>query len=135
MKKISLLALTAITLVACGDNKPTPEDFQTIEQEAKNASGETALTILSLGAAGDYIVQLPATDALVAIAKKDKSVTFLSVDNPSQYISDGTCLLNIIPKRTMENMNMPENTCNFRLFCGNADDMNAEVYAVEVCSE
>ena len=36
MKKLSLLALAAVTLVACGDSKPTPEDYTTIETEIQN---------------------------------------------------------------------------------------------------
>lgn len=136
MKKLSLLALVAVSLAACGDNKPTPADFATIETEIQNvaAQGEN-ISIVALGQAGDYMLPLPATDALTAIAAKDKTVTFLSVENPAQYVAEGTCLLNIIPQNTMAAMNTPENKCNFRLFCGTAEDMGAEVYAVEVCSE
>ncbi len=136
MKKLSLLALTAIALAACGDNKPTPADFAAIETEIQNASANgTPVSIVALGQGGDYIIPLPATDVLTKIASMDKTVTFLSVENPAQYVTEGTCLLNIIPENTMAAMNTPENKCNFRLFCGTAEEMGAEVYAVEVCSE
>lgn len=137
MKKLSLLALVAAALVACGENnKPTPEDFKTVEAEIQAVNtAETPLTIISIGAAGDYVIAIPATDALKAVAAKEKTVTFLSVENPQQLVKEGQCLINIIPQKTMMEMNTPENKCNFRIFCGNADDMNAEAYAVEVCSE
>lgn len=133
MKKLSLIALTAAVLTACGENKPTPEDFVTIETELQSSAD--ILAVLSIGPAGDYIVPVNASDAILEIANKDKSVTFLSAENPAPYIKEGQCLLNIIPQRTMEMMNMPENKCNFRLFCGNAEEAGNEVYAVEVCSE
>lgn len=139
MKKLSLFAIAAATLAACDSTPttPTPADFKTIEMEIQNnavANGQT--TILSLGAQGDYIIALPATDALLEIAAKQKTVAFMSVSDGAQYVADGTCLLNIIPDNTMQMMGTPENKCNFRLFCGTADDMNNnQFYAVEVCSE
>ncbi len=136
MKKLSLLALTAVALAACGDNLATPEDYVTINTEIqKSSSNDAPISIVALGQGGDYIVSLPATDALTKIASKKKTVTFLSIDNPAQYAAEGTCLLNIIPDNTMASMNTPENKCNFRLFCGTAADMETEFYAVEVCSE
>ena len=136
MKKLSLLALAAVTLVACGDSKPTPEDYTAIETEIQNSvANGVALSITAIGQQGDYIITLPATETLTAIGNKARTVAFLSVENPAQYVAEGTCLLNIIPQNTMAAMNTPENKCNFRLFCGTAEDMGAEVYAVEVCSE
>ena len=136
MKKLSLLAIAAVALVACGEQKPTPADFATIETEINNAaSADQPIAIVALGAAGDYVISLPANEAVLAVAAKEKSATFLSIENPAQYIAEGTCLLNIIPDNTMAAMNTPENKCNFRLFCGTAEDMNAEFYAVELCSE
>ena len=132
MKKSSLLALTAVALVACGENKPTPADYTTVESEITKV---TNLSILALGVGGDYIVALPESDALTEIASKAKTVKFLSVADPQNYLTEGNCLLNIIPANTMAAMNTPENTCNFRLFCGTADDItNNEFYAVELCS-
>ena len=137
MKKLSLLAIAAVALAACGDQKPTPADFATIETEINNTtSSEQPISIVALGAAGDYIISLPANEAVLAVAAKEKSVTFLSVETPEQYITEDTCLLNIIPDNTMAAMNTPENKCNFRLFCGTAEDINNnEFYAVELCSE
>lgn len=138
MKKLSLLALTAVALVACGDNnkKTTPEDFKTIENELQViATNGEPLTIVSLGTAGDYLLQIPKTEAIENIAGKEKTAKILSAEVNADLIKDGYCLLNIIPKKTMEEMNMAGNTCNFRLFCGNIDDTNEEFYAVEVCSE
>ena len=137
MKKLSLLAIAAVALVACGEQKPTPADFATIETEINNAaSADQPIAIVALGAAGDYVISLPANEAVLAVAAKEKSATFLSIENPAQYIAEGTCLLNIIPDNTMAAMNTPENKCNFRLFCGTAEDItNNEFYAVELCSE
>ena len=136
MKKLSLLALTAVALVACGDNKPTPADFAAIETEIQNsATNAEPISIVALGTNGDYVVALPASETLTAIAAKEKTVTFLSIENPAQYVTEGTCLLNIIPQNTMAAMNTPENKCNFRLFCGTAEEMGGETYAVEGCSE
>lgn len=133
MKKLSLLALAAVTLVACGENKPTPEDFSAIEQEIQ--ANPDVVSIVTLGPAGDYVVTVNASETILKIADMKKTVTFLSAENPSAFIEEGKCLLNIIPAKTMEDMNMPENKCNFRLFCGTVEDAAAEVYAVEVCSE
>ncbi len=139
MKKLSLFALTAAVLAAC-DTTPTgttPADFDAIETEIQNvtiSSGQ--LTMLSLGPQGDYIISLPATDALLKIASNAKNVAFLSVSDAAKYAADDICLLNIIPDNTMQMMGTPENKCNFRLFCGTADDINNnQLYAVEVCSE
>lgn len=136
MKKLSLLAIAAVALVACGEQKPTPADFATIETEINNAaSADQPIAIVALGAAGDYVISLPANETVLAVAAKEKSATFLSIENPAQYIAEGTCLLNIIPDNTMAAMNKPENKCNFRLFCGTAEDMASEAYAVELCAE
>lgn len=136
MKQLSLFALMAISLAACGDNQPTPEDFNAIEKEIQTLSNNgAAVSVVAVGPVGDYVLSLPATEVLTKIASKNATVTFLSVENPTQYAADDVCLLNIIPENTMASMNTPENKCNFRLFCGNAENINAEAYAVEVCSE
>ena len=136
MKKISLLVLAAATITACSDNKPTPEDFVTIENEIQAiAANGTPLTIVSLGANGDYVLQIPKTDAIAEIAAKEKTAKFLSAEIREDIVKDGYCLLNIIPERAMEAMGTPEGKCNFRLFCGSLEDTSAEAYAVSVCSE
>lgn len=136
MKKLSILALVAIALSACGESKPTPEDFKAVEAELQNiAENGGVLAISAIGTAGDYIIPIPETETIAAIAAKKKTVTFLSVENPAEHVAEGQCMLNIIPTNTMQAMNMPENKCNFRLFCGSAEDLAEEVYAVELCSE
>ena len=136
MKKLSLLALAAVTLVACGDSKPTPEDYTTIETEIQNSvANGVALSITAIGQQGDYIITLPATETLTAIGNKARTVAFLSVENPAQYVAEGQCLLNIIPDKVMADMGTPENKCNFRLFCGTAEQATGEAYAVEVCAQ
>lgn len=137
MKKLSIFALVAVALAACsGEKAPTPEDFATIETELQNiTSSGGILSIAAVGPAGDYIIPLAQNDTILDVASRKKTVTFLSIDNPAQYVSEGQCLLNVIPNNTMEAMGTPENKCNFRLFCGSAEDMNETVYAVELCAE
>ncbi len=134
MKKIISLAimLSIPVLSGCGSDKPTPEDYVSIQNETKKDN----LTVVGIGVGGDYIIKLEKNDVLTKIANKEKTVKFLSVENPKQYIEEGYCLLNIIPNTTMQAMSMPENKCNFRLFCGSAEEMNYdEMYAVEICEE
>ena len=137
MKKLSVLALAAVALAACDAQTPTPEDYQTINTEIQNATApDQAISIVALGSNGDYVIALPANETITNIAAKKKTAKFLSIDNPAQYVAEGQCLLNIIPVNTMQMLGTPENTCNFRLFCGTADDINnSEFYAVELCSE
>ena len=138
MKKLSLLALVAVSLAACGgDDMPTPADFQTIETEIQTSMSQgIGTTIIALGQNGDYIIPIVATDAVKNIGAKAKTVTFLSAEIPTDSITDGQCMLNIIPQNTMQQMGTPENKCNFRLFCGTAADIATnEFYAVELCSE
>ena len=137
MKKLSLFALAAVTLAACDAPAPTPEDFNAIQTEIQQDAATNGVTqIVALGTSGDYVIALPETDVLREIANKKQTVAFMSIDNPAQYVTEGKCLLNIIPDNTMQMMGTPENKCGFRLFCGTADDMNNnQFYAVEVCSE
>lgn len=136
MKKLSIIAMAAVALAACSENKPTPEDYKTVEAEIQTAStGESPLVVVSLGTAGDYVLQLPKTEALQKIAQKDKTVKFLSAEINPEQVSDEYCLLNIIPQVAMEQMGEENDTCNMALFCGTADDLaSGEVYAVELCS-
>lgn len=136
MRKTSLLALIAATLAACSDNLPTPQDFETIEQEIQiSNTQEHPLTITAIGPAGDYLISLPESEALHKIYKKAKTVTFLSAQGSTEYIKEGTCLLNVIPEKVMLDMNMLGNKCYFRLFCGDEKDLGSEAYAVEVCTK
>ena len=133
MKKLALV-LAALPLVACDQapEKPTFEDTAIVLQELGKQPHRN--TIVALGAMGDYVMKLDATEELVAIANKQKTVKLFSVEAPEQYAEEGTCLLNIIPAMTMENMGTPENKCNFRLVCGMIADPSA-LYAVELCEQ
>ncbi len=133
MKKIAL-ALAVLPLVACNQapEKPTFEDTAILMEELGKQPHRN--TIVALGAMGDYVMKLDETEALKAIAAKQKTVKLFSVESPEQYAEQGTCLLNIIPQMTMQNMGQPENKCNFRLVCGTIDDTSA-LYAVELCEQ
>lgn len=137
MKKLSILAAVAVALAACSSEEaPTPEDFVTMETELQNiTSTGQVLSVAAIGPAGDYIIPIAQNETILNIASKKKTAAFLSVENPAQYVVEGQCLLNIIPNNTMDEMGMPENKCNFRLFCGTAADMESGTYAVELCSE
>ncbi len=139
MKKLTAFAAVALALGACSNENqtPTPADFATIETEIQNSVSQgVGATIVAIGTSGDYAIAIPATDVVKEIAAKKKTVKFLSVENVDQYVLTDKCLLNIIPQNVMEQLGTPENKCNFRLFCGTADDVaNNEFYAVELCSE
>lgn len=139
MKKLSIFALVAATLAACSSENaaPTPEDFAKIESEIQaSAQQGVGTTIVAIGPNGDYVIPIVASDTVKEIAAKKKTVAFFSAVIPTESITDGQCMLNIIPQPTMEQMGTPENTCNFRLFCGTAEDIaNNEFYAVELCSK
>ena len=137
MKRIIILSLV-LPLIAC-DKAPevqqstgaaTPADFTTVMNEMQKADRH----ILAGGDQGDFLIKIENTDAIKDVASRDKNAKFLSIDNPKQYIEDGFCLLNIIPKVTIEKMGNPDSRCHYRLFCG--DTMNYdEYYAVELCKE
>ena len=133
MKKL-MITLAALPLVACdrAPEKPTFEDTNILMEELSKQPHRN--TIVALGSMGDYVMKLDATDALVAIANKQKTVKMFSVEAAEQYAEEGTCLLNIIPQMTMQNMGTPENNCNFRLVCGLIADP-AALYAVELCEQ
>ena len=139
MKKLTAFAAVALALGACSNENqtPTPADFATIETEIQNSVSQgVGATIVAIGTSGDYAIAISATDVVKEIAAKKKTVNFLSVENVDQYVLTDKCLLNIIPQNVMEQLGTPENKCNFRLFCGTADDVaNNEFYAVELCSE
>ena len=139
MKKLTAFATVALALGACSNENqtPTPADFATIETEIQNSVSQgVGATIVAIGTSGDYAIAISATDVVKEIAAKKKTVNFLSVENVDQYVLTDKCLLNIIPQNVMEQLGTPENKCNFRLFCGTADDVaNNEFYAVELCSE
>jgi hypothetical protein len=138
MKKISMLVLVAAALCACHEkSNAAPDDFATIVDEMKkNDDAGVGNPVIVTGERGDFVIKLQETEQLKAIANKQKNAKFLSVDAPKQYISDGFCLVNIIPYNTMVALGTPDNNCSYRLFCGSENDMNYdEFYAVELCGD
>jgi hypothetical protein len=124
----------------CGCEKPVPksataQDFAVVLAEIKkNDELGDGNIVIAQGKLGDFIIRLAETDQLLAIMKKDKNARFLSVETPKKYISDGYCLVNVVPHNTLEAIGMPNSGCNYRLFCGSESDMKYdEMYAAELC--
>jgi len=116
------------------DNNMGANDFIVIQRSMQNC-GEDCGKVIANGEMGDFLIQLPETEELRKIANKQKTAKFLSTKNPNQYAKAGYCLVNIIPYNTMEKMNMPDNTCNYRIYCGAPEFMDYdEFYAVEACN-
>ena len=135
MKKIIILSLAALPLIACeqtpkSTGPATPADFSTIMNEIQKADRH----IVAGGEQGDFLIKLEKTDAMKEIASRDKTVKFLSVKNPSQYIEKDYCLLNILPQAALEKIGTPDSKCSYRLFCGEKIKGDG-FYAVELCSE
>lgn len=129
MKKV-LFLLPVLILTAC-DNQLSQN--KTIQNELKRCGDECG-QIIANGELGDFLIKLPETAALRNIANSNKNAKFLSIKDPKQYSMSGYCLLNIIPLKAMEKLGTPENTCNYRLYCGAPENMNYdEFYAVEIC--
>lgn len=140
MKKCVFIGIIAL-LAAC-DKTPapapaTPKDMQTVAAEMKkNDESGIYNPVLTVGTQGDFLIKLAETPQLLNIAKKAKHSQFLSISNPRQYVEDGYCLVNIVPFNTMKQIGTPNSTCHYRLFCGNAKEMDyTKPYAVELCSE
>ena len=133
MNKLLVATLLVLPLAACdfGPKTPTVEDTKIVLSEMEKQPGKS--TIVALGAQGDYLLKLEATEALNKVASMVKTTKILSAD-PTEHAADGVCLLNIIPNRTMAAMGMPENKCNYRLVCGAIADQSV-AYAVELCEE
>lgn len=103
--------------------------------KAQENCGDDCSKVIAEGKQGDFLIKVPATPEILEIANGEKTVKFLSVQNPQNYVQDGYCLVNTIPYNTMKQMGKTDNHCHFRLYCGSADSMNYnENYAVEVCA-
>ena len=132
MKKTLLGLFLLLPLIAC-DNQPTPtptatiEDFLYVRQAIKDAES----IVVAKGTEGDFVIYLDSTPELLKIAENTKTARFLSIDTPQQYITDGKCMVNIIPYATKKKLGFADNKCNYRLFCGT--DMSSKYYAVELC--
>jgi hypothetical protein len=134
MIKIPLIAIIAVTLCACetrtgGDGLADAADFQIIRGEIKNNDA----AVLATGSSGDTIVKLKETKALKAIANKEKDGMFMSAEILEQYVSDGFCLVNVIPAETMKALGA-DMQC-YRLFCGSWEDIGGKLYSVERCGD
>lgn len=134
MQKIALAVLLALPLAACDSSSKnaTPQDFETVQNEM---NANPPAEIIAIGSAGDFTVYLPATDALKGVAAKNKNSKFKSAELTADQIKDGFCIVDIIPQKAMEADGTPENTCFYRVFCGDATVNMDELYSVEVCKE
>ena len=95
--------------------------------------------IIAHGKQGDFIVKMPATKALVAIANREKNSKFLSIENPFQYIEEGYVLINVTPYNTAMKLEGEARyrmlNCPYRIMGINAKDIGDEnYYAVELCA-
>lgn len=105
-----------------------------IIEDALEDCGVACEETLATGESGDYLIRLPATDALLKVANKAKNSKFLSVFNPNSYAKDGYCLLNIVPYDTMEKLGWQNKNCYYRIYCGAPEFLDYDQhYAVEVC--
>ena len=113
---------------------PLPPSPMKQIQKAMDDCGDDCRKVIATGEMDDFLIRLPETPELREIANSNKNAMFLSVHNPNQFSKDGYCLINIVPFNTMKKLGMPENTCNYRIYCGSPEFMNYdEFYAVEVC--
>ncbi len=134
MKKTLSALLLTLPLVAC-DNQPaptpttTPEDFNYVRQIIK----DTQSMVVAKGAEGDFLIHLDATPELLKIAENTKTARFLSIENPEQYITDGKCMVNIIPYATKKKLGFENSKCNYRMTC--SSDLSGKYYAVELCEQ
>jgi len=79
--------------------------------------------IIAKGPMGDILVRVRATPELMEIVQAPRTAQFLSIPNPRQHITKGYALVNMHPWKK---------DC-YRIFFGTAEDMNEDMYAVEVC--
>lgn len=100
----------------------------------EEAGGNSAVVV---GPKGDWLKKIPETPELVALVSKYKDSAFVSIENPSQYIEDGYCLINVVPTETQVDLGRRTKVeeCRYRVFCGDVDDMTKnDMYAVELCN-
>ena len=99
---------------------------------------ENEKIIVNVGGQGDFLQYVDETPEILQIYNnEEKTVKFLSIEDPMKYIKPGKCLVNIIPYATFLKIGTitgkEENwECSYRLFCGS--EMNyGTPYAVELC--
>ncbi|MBD5389076.1 hypothetical protein HDR63_02365 [bacterium] len=130
MKKLlpvlGIVVVIAAGVVAVVLNRRVPAHLTSAaayEMVSQAIGGQLVMTV---GPTGDFLVRVPATAALKKIAAGEKTAKFLSVENPAQYVQDGTVLINVIPN------NVRTGGCPYRL----ATAVTAQgYYAVELCHE
>ena len=116
------------------DNDLDAHESKLVEN-AYDKCGDDCREIFVTGDMGDFINIIPETSEIKDLFnKKAKTVKFLSIENPKQYIKSGYCLVDMVPYDTMKKMGTLDNGCHYRIYCGTVDDMNYdENYAIEVC--
>lgn len=125
MKKLLFLLPVAL-LIACDKT----DYYEVVKTELTSASPQ----IISSGTMGDFLVKVPETPALKKVASKSKNSKFLSINNPNSFAEKGYCLINIIPLLAWQKVGTPDNTCNYRIYCGAPESMNYDkYYSVEIC--
>lgn len=134
---VGLLAITSVNAFA-KEFTTHPEgdvDFITFINQMEQNRDENA--IISRGERGDFLEYIDETPEILQIYNnKEKTATFLSVENPAQYIKPGKCLVNTIGYVILLEMagDNEVSNCAWRLFCGT--EMNYDgFYAVELCGK
>lgn len=133
---VGLLSLVSVNAFA-EDFMSQPKgdaDFVTFVNQQRQNWDEYSI-IIGEGPRGDFLNYIDATPEILQIYNnKEKTVNFLSVENPGQYIKPGKCLVNTIGYAVLEEMagDGKVSDCAWRLFCGTEINTN-EFYAVELC--
>ena len=137
MKKYMIMGLlTVISINAFAEEFTTHPEGDTdfvafINQEDKESDEERI--IISFGEQGDFLTYINETPEILQIySNKEKTVKFLSIENPAQYIKPGKCLVNTIGYDILKEIGAKNLDCSHRLFCGSEID-NGAPYAVELC--
>ncbi|MCL1785705.1 MAG: hypothetical protein FWG39_00955 [Alphaproteobacteria bacterium] len=139
--KIITAAIAFIIGVGAGfvlsGKKPVASEQATCHDYNVLRSFTDSNRVIAEGPRGDFLTRIKATPELIAIANKQRTVQFLSIENPMQYIREGYVLINTIPYNAMKESGyeeMMERGCHTRVFYGTAEDMiDGEMYAVELC--
>jgi len=92
-------------------------------------------TVIVTGGQGDFLTYIDESEELLEMYNnREKTAMFLSVENPSQYIQSGKCLVNTIPYNTIQEQNLTLGDCYLRLFCGSELPSEGN-YAIELCGK
>ena len=92
-------------------------------------------TVIVTGGQGDFLTYIDESEELLEMYNnREKTAMFLSVENPSQYIQSGKCLVNTIPYNTIREQNLTLGDCYLRLFCGSELPSEGN-YAIELCGK